>query len=592
MRYTSHLTAILLLFSTWSDAANPDITKLHNQLSELSIAIEELPIGDTANAKRHLQQLQGIADALKTITHKGDDWKEAATEYNRLHALAAQKNTTPPKNDDEPPIESVVLSAIQQVSAINQAYQDMKPGDTKAAKQLNEELSRTLQLIQSATDKNHPAWQKLMARQKRLAQNILSKSQQSHQIQSAKGLDTSKLPPYVQAKLNRFQKDADHTLTLIANASNSDLADPSIKNNLNNRIERHRNVVTTLQPQSHPAIQALSKQLEQTSKLLTSKLQESANSSAAFGDVQSRCDSIENNLQHLKIPAPLQPPLLVEMIVKYAAQMSSAQQQQVERDLSYLKKIDGKTQVIRQETLIKLIFWAEQKTNALADNLENSIQNIDNWVEQYTRQLGYLNATDINNQGHKANRLLGRDQLLTTLNTLNDGLNAVSIAHKFDAIMARPSAPNRQQQKERINHTLIEMQKKFTLALKGNTMPPPVSEDKKLLDIAQTTLARPSYRINHIERMIISKSLTPQLQQKNDWQNGSLATKTYQWDEFKATTAEKVGDEYFLFDNHFKFYHSGDNTTILDRWILSGRVEGMQILLNNIHSSKVPNHAN
>ena len=56
----------------------------------------------------------------------------------------------------------------------------------------------------------------------------------------------------------------------------------------------------------------------------------------------------------------------------------------------------------------------------------------------------------------------------------------------------------------------------------------------------------------------------------------------YVWDEFQVTTAEREGDEYYLFFNRMRFYHKGDNDTPTNKWILSGRHQGRKILKKNI----------
>jgi len=56
----------------------------------------------------------------------------------------------------------------------------------------------------------------------------------------------------------------------------------------------------------------------------------------------------------------------------------------------------------------------------------------------------------------------------------------------------------------------------------------------------------------------------------------------YKWDQFQATTAEKVGDDYYLFFNTFKFYHAADPNTPTQAWILSDRFQSSRILKENI----------
>jgi hypothetical protein len=49
-----------------------------------------------------------------------------------------------------------------------------------------------------------------------------------------------------------------------------------------------------------------------------------------------------------------------------------------------------------------------------------------------------------------------------------------------------------------------------------------------------------------------------------------------------VATAEEVGGSYFIFYNTLKYYTSGSATTPLNRWILSGRIQGSEIPEANI----------
>ena len=63
---------------------------------------------------------------------------------------------------------------------------------------------------------------------------------------------------------------------------------------------------------------------------------------------------------------------------------------------------------------------------------------------------------------------------------------------------------------------------------------------------------------------------------------GVFGNDEYEWDQFQATTAEKVGDVYYLYANTFKYYYSGDPRTPVKVWILNRRFQSSQILKENI----------
>ena len=47
-------------------------------------------------------------------------------------------------------------------------------------------------------------------------------------------------------------------------------------------------------------------------------------------------------------------------------------------------------------------------------------------------------------------------------------------------------------------------------------------------------------------------------------------------------TAEKVGDEVWIYHNLLKYFHSSDSVTPQDQWILSRRFQSTQILPENL----------
>ena len=99
-------------------------------------------------------------------------------------------------------------------------------------------------------------------------------------------------------------------------------------------------------------------------------------------------------------------------------------------------------------------------------------------------------------------------------------------------------------------------------------------------------LARPKYNYKY-ERFVINADLKSLSKKVGNISSGTVSSTvtvyTYKWDQFQATTVEKVGDEYFMYANTFKYYYSGSSTTPLNRWILSGRFQSSRILKENIN---------
>ena len=121
-------------------------------------------------------------------------------------------------------------------------------------------------------------------------------------------------------------------------------------------------------------------------------------------------------------------------------------------------------------------------------------------------------------------------------------------------------------------------------------MPKSVQADDKTLEeltkVARTTLAKEKYGTNPIERLVVTS--TPQRKEKKEGTiqgtttGATITTYHYVWDEYRVVTAEKVGDDVWIYHNLLKFYHSSDSVTPQGVWILSRRFQSTQILPENL----------
>ena len=88
-------------------------------------------------------------------------------------------------------------------------------------------------------------------------------------------------------------------------------------------------------------------------------------------------------------------------------------------------------------------------------------------------------------------------------------------------------------------------------------------------------LKDPKHGVNPYQRMVVSYDVHRKEKREGYIDPGAVYTTIsiyhYEWDEYNVTTAEQVGDKYFMFVNKLKYFLSGDATTPTGRWILSTR---------------------
>ena len=125
----------------------------------------------------------------------------------------------------------------------------------------------------------------------------------------------------------------------------------------------------------------------------------------------------------------------------------------------------------------------------------------------------------------------------------------------------------------------------------------PVSTNEELLRIAKATLANPSHETGDIIRMVVNSDKVTRESETSEMDiddvdvglsgkvkmSGTQTTTRYKWEQDQVATAEPVDKEYFIFYNTLKYYTAGGTTAPLNRWILSGRIQGNEIPKKNIN---------
>jgi len=126
-------------------------------------------------------------------------------------------------------------------------------------------------------------------------------------------------------------------------------------------------------------------------------------------------------------------------------------------------------------------------------------------------------------------------------------------------------------------------------------MPKAATEDAELTAIARKTLANYDY-VGDFKRLVVNTKKVHRTKETSEDEyddvdvslsgtvtlTGTRTTYSYAWDEFQVATAEPVGEKYYIFYSTLKYFTSGDNTTPLNRWVISARIQGSEIPEENI----------
>lgn len=331
---------------------------------------------------------------------------------------------------------------------------------------------------------------------------------------------------------------------------------------------------------------------------------------AKLGDVQGQLRTIYDHLRSTQPPPLPQAPYDDNAIPKWIAAAST-----LRRDsLQHLKKV----QILKQEAYLPLsrgpveqgAAFDMQNVDSMIHGLQGDVKKIDSTLKQLSDNLNvqvqhvadsltWYDKLDPANQKDQSNAFLAEGAEAEAHKTLAEKLQLVRAAIAFDQRLQRKTLAERQALYQRIEKTRADYDAKRAQALQLVRMPKAESTDPKLLHIAKETLAKPKYEVGKIVRLVINAKLAHREKESSEVEfnkvdvsitgnvklSGTQTTTRYEWDQYQVATAEPVGDKYYIFYNTLKYFTAGATTTPLNRWLLSGRIQGSEIPLNNINKN-------
>ena len=275
----------------------------------------------------------------------------------------------------------------------------------------------------------------------------------------------------------------------------------------------------------------------------------------------------------------------------------------IPRDLEWLQSVSGNT-AVNQQKVRSLSSYLSTTWKRKIEEAEKGVrERIASDVGDGIASAEFILETDASDKNHVLQRVLGRGAFDENMRRLRDGVHAIQMARVFEDATGRPAIlgpewsrldpaqpverPDRDAQQKKVEAAIAHLESLVRVALDEVRMPKAASTDEELLAVARETLGLEKYEIAGWERLVINAPLR-RVTRKEAWLRPGAAYATisfydYTWDQFQVTTAEMVGDEVWLFSNLLKYYHSGDPTSPVGRWVLSKRFELTPILAKNVH---------
>ena len=515
------------------------------------------PAWQDANAR-----LEKLKQALAALGSGGAPAAAPPPAAPQPAAPAQQAAPAQPAPAAKAAADPAIDRAMREMETLERSMRGQRVDERMAMRNLNE-LYRIGKGL-AAADRAHPSWPPAKAKYDALNTQILDVTVQLYDL--------------------RLKKIEDR----IGNLKPLDYMQANQVDPIRKMLADLYGDVTNINSPTHAGLANTKGAIEKTNDSFEAKVKTAAASRDQHGDVDAKLAEIKKRVYEIKVPELNSYPQTQAQITAYAAGLEAVRRHMAE-DGAWLASIDGKVPLTVEQGNIFRNAKSEiafAKPKGIERSLAIATETMDRWAEDQNRLLDFYEKIDPKDSSDRANKLLGQGKYDEGLKTLTTVQTAVETVVFYDKAVKRGNAPDRGAQRARIEKAIADYKSKYQVALTTIRMPEAKSADDTLHKAVAEVFARPKYGYA-AERVVINAPLKSYEKETGDISRSNITTATitvykYKWDQFQATTAEKVGDDYYLFFNTFKFYHAADPNTPTQAWILSDRFQSSRILKENI----------
>jgi hypothetical protein len=504
--------------------------------------------------------------------------------------------------------DQLVKQALKKIERVEQALATLPAGDAKAANRLLGDLKWANKRLKGAYKKTTSHWQDANRRLQAADQAVRARAAASGPPSSGKppasGQPTGKQPtgnqptgnqpatggPVIGAdfeKLQQLDKEVRNGFHNLGLLNKSFMGDAYRVGSIQKELTGLRKRLAAF-PAGDKNVKIVAANLQRFEDQFTRWREEFAADQAAAGDLGAQLEAIAKKYAHDQLPGALHWPYERDKLTQWAARTAQLLAE-LPKDAEVVGRARGNAMLRKRANSLY-----HRVSSALPRRLGEHVQAVrygcDHAAKDASRVARTLAETDPADRNAVANRVLMPGALERSLRMLNDGLEAVDLAATLDRSFPPEPPVDRKQQRAEIERSIATLRALAKASLAEVRMPAqvgqPAEKVAELTAIAEKVLARDKYGVHPIQRLIVTSK--PQRKEKTEGSitgtvtGARVTTYHYVWDEYRVVTAEKVGDETWIFHNTLKFYHSSDSVTPQDVWILSRRFQGTQILADNV----------
>lgn len=477
-----------------------------------------------------------------------------------------------------PAQDQLTKQALQRIEEVEKAEPQLAAGDNAGAQALLAKLDWATRRLNAVYDKKEPHWADAQKRCEAVRAKVDAR-QKAGGGPAPVGYDAAAL-----AQLDKEVLAAVHNFGLLSRAN---LRDEYRRKSAERELEQFGKRLTPF-PATDAAVQGVAAHLAKYQADFDSMVGQLRADEAAAGDAETRLKELETKYDRAAMPSEPTEPFSPEAIGAWATSLRQLRDVDLPREVGYLEVAAGNA-ALDAQWVSRLRNWIGGNWTNRVDELEQTVRRrLDNDAKAGVEFAEFVLATDPADRDQVVNRILGKGAFDRGMARLVEATGAVAIAKALDEVLPAPSSEtaDRAMQAAQILRAVQHMKELAISALAEVRMPAAVSTDEELLRIAAETLRRPGYEVGEWQRLVVNAPKVRR-QKHEGWVSGSGVSRTitfydYVWDEYQVATAERRGDEIWIWFNRLKYYHSGDTTKPIGRWVLSERFESTRILPENV----------
>ena len=353
-------------------------------------------------------------------------------------------------------------------------------------------------------------------------------------------------------------------------------------------------------------VEAAVQKLGEFDSMIAFGKKQAAEAISALGDVQAKLREIDQTMHALSLPATPQGDFAEGQLTQWIVQLATLRQRAVQayEPIPHIKEkayLPNNTATVSQgaaydwNDLLRLERGLTEVVNSVDQAVTAFTASLDHQLELLETDLSLYDRYDPADADDQANHFLGAGRADEIRAKLNRDLQTAKEAAVYAERLKHDTVAARTALIAKVQSAIDRYEANHRRALELVRMPAAASTDKALEAIARETLADDD-DVGTIKRLVINADKVHRSQETSEEKfddidislsgtitlTGTKTTYFYEWDQFQVATAEPADGKYYLFYYTLKHFTSGSSTTPLNRWIVSGRLQGSEIPEANI----------